>query len=147
MSAAGGVDALRPGITFSWQYVVPPKATVPNLYDDIPGCAEMPDVLATGYMVGIMECACLQMLRDYLDWPREQSLGTLVNFTHLAATPPGMAVTVKGELVAVEGRKLRFALSAWDGEDKITEGVHERHLIDAARFNDKIAAKAARMAG
>ncbi|WP_223851342.1 MULTISPECIES: thioesterase family protein [Cupriavidus] len=147
---AGGLSAasgLRPGIAFEWQYVVPPKATVPNLYDDIPGCADMPDVLATGYMVGIMECACLQMLRDYLDWPREQSLGTLVNFSHLAATPPGMAVTVKGELVAVEGRKLRFALTAWDGEDKISEGVHERHLIDAARFNDKIAAKAARMTG
>ena len=136
---------LSAGTTFSWQYTVPPKATVPKLYDDIPGCAEMPDVLATGYMVGIMECACLQMLRTYLDWPREQSLGTLVSFSHLAPTPPGMTVTVKGELVAVEGRKLRFALSAWDGEDKISEGVHERHLIDAVRFNDKVAAKLARM--
>ncbi|MGO4304521.1 thioesterase family protein [Cupriavidus sp. RAF12] len=154
MSQAGGepigaanARGLRPGLRFEWQYVVPPKATVPNLYDDIPGCADMPDVLATGYMVGIMECACLQMLREHMDWPREQSLGTLVNFTHLAATPPGMTVTVKGELVAVEGRKVRFALTAWDGEDKISEGVHERHLIDPARFNDKIAAKVGRMKG
>ncbi|SDC37972.1 fluoroacetyl-CoA thioesterase [Cupriavidus sp. YR651] len=144
---AANARGLRPGLRFEWQYVVPPKATVPNLYDDIPGCADMPDVLATGYMVGIMECACLQMLREHMDWPREQSLGTLVNFTHLAATPPGMTVTVKGELVAVEGRKVRFALTAWDGEDKISEGVHERHLIDPARFNDKIAAKVGRMKG
>lgn len=136
---------LKPGTAFSWTYTVPDKATVPSLYDDIPGCAEMPDVLATGYMVGIMECACLQMLRPYLDWPREQSLGTLVSFSHLAATPPGMTVTVKGVLIAIEGRKLRFELTAWDGEDKISEGVHERHLIDAARFNDKIATKRARM--
>ncbi|CAG9175865.1 thioesterase family protein [Cupriavidus respiraculi] len=135
---------LAAGQTFTWQYTVPPKATVPNLYDDIPGCADMPDVLATGYMVGIMECACLQMLLEHLDWPREQSLGTLVSFSHLAPTPAGMTITVKGELVAIEGRKLRFELSAWDGEDKISEGVHERHLIDAARFNDRLAAKVAR---
>lgn len=135
---------LRPGLTFNWQYTVPPKATVPRLYDDIPGCPEMPDVLATGYMVGIMECACVQMLREHLDWPREQSLGTLVSFSHLAPTPPGMTVTVKGELVEVDGRRLRFQLSAWDGEDKISEGVHERHLIDAGRFNEKVAAKVAR---
>lgn len=138
---------LRPGLEFSWQYVVPRKASVPQLYDDIPMCTEMPDVLATGYMVGIMECACLQALREHLDWPREQTLGTLVSFTHLAATPPGMTITVKGRLVEVEGRRLRFEVSAWDGEDKITEGVHERHVIDAARFNQKIAAKAARVAG
>ncbi len=138
---------LKPGLAFTWRYTVPPKATVPNLYDDVPGCPEMPNVLATGYMVGIMECACLQMLRQYLDWPREQSLGTLVSFTHLAPTPAGMTVTVKGVLTAIEGRKLRFELSAWDGEDKISEGVHERHLIDAARFNDKVAAKRERAGG
>lgn len=132
---------LKPGLAFSWTYTVPPKATVPNLYDDVPGCPEMPDVLATGYMVGIMECACLQMLREYLDWPREQSLGTLVSFSHLAPTPAGMTITVKGVLSAIEGRKLRFELTAWDGEDKISEGVHERYLIDAPRFNDKVAAK------
>ncbi len=138
---------LKPGLAFTWRYTVPRKATVPNLYDDVPGCPEMPDVLATGYMVGIMECACLQMLRQYLDWPREQSLGTLVSFTHLAPTPAGMTVTVNGVLTAIEGRKLRFELSAWDGEDKISEGVHERHLIDAARFNDKVAAKRERAGG
>ncbi|QYY31783.1 thioesterase family protein [Cupriavidus pinatubonensis] len=138
---------LRPGLTFTWEYTIPPKATVPRLYDDIAMCTEMPDVLATGYMVGIMECACLQALRDYLDWPREQTLGTLVSFSHLAATPPGMTITVKGQLVEVDGRRLRFEVSAWDGEDKITEGVHERHVIDAARFNKKVAAKAARAAG
>lgn len=146
MSAASDVPAtLRVGQAFSWQYTVPDKATVPNLYADVPGCTEMPDVLATGYLVGIMECACLQMLLEHMDWPSQQSLGTLVSFSHLAATPAGMAVTVQGVLVAIEGRKLRFELSAWDGEDKISEGVHERHVIDAARFNDKVAAKRDRM--
>jgi len=138
---------LKPGVEFEWQYTVPVRATVPNLYEDIPGCREMPDVLATGYLVGIMECACVQMLLDHLDWPREQSLGTLVSFTHMAATPAGMAVTVRGRLDEVDGRRLRFSLTAWDGEDKIAEGRHERTVIDAVRFNDKIAAKRARMEG
>ena len=125
---------LRPGLTFSWQYTVPPKATVPRLYDDIPGCPEMPDVLATGYMVGIMECACLQMLREHLDWPREQSLGTLVSFSHLAPTPPGMTVTVKGELVAVDGRRLSFEVTLTDGATVAAFGTVERVAVDRERF-------------
>lgn len=133
--------ALQAGMTFEWQYTVPAKATVPRLYDDIAGCEVMPEVLATGYMVGIMECACLQALTPYLDWPREQTLGTHVSFSHLAATPPGMTVTVKGHLEAIEGRKLVFVVEAWDAHDKISEGRHERFIIDAAKFNTKLAEK------
>ena len=46
---------LQPGLRFEWQYTVPPRATVPQLYHDTPFCLDMPDVLATGYMVGMME--------------------------------------------------------------------------------------------
>lgn len=137
---------LKPGITFEWLYVVPPRATVPNLYADVPGCVDMPDVLATGYLVGILECACVQMLLDYLDDPHEQSLGTMVHFTHLAATPPGMAVRVKGRLDRIDGRRLYFSLSAWDGEEKISEGTHERTVVDSQRFRDAVEAKRLRMA-
>lgn len=135
--------ALQAGLTFEWRYTVPAKATVPRLYDDISGCEVMPEVLATGYMVGIMECACLQAIQPYLDWPREQSLGTHVSFSHLAATPPGMTVTVKGRLEKIEGRKLTFSVEAWDAHDKISEGTHERHLILADKFNDKLTNKLA----
>ena len=78
----------------------------------------------------------------HLDWPREQSLGTHIDVSHLAATPAGLTVTVDVRLDAVEGRKLRFTLSAHDGMDKITEGRHERVVIDADRFRAKVAAKA-----
>ena len=105
---------------------------------------EMPHVLATGYMVGLMEWACIEAIRPHLDWPREQSLGTMVNFKHLAATPPGFTVTVDVRLDKVEGRKLSFTLSAHDGVDQIAEGTHERHVIDAARFVEKIAQKKSR---
>lgn len=132
---------LQPGIRFEWHYTVPPRATVPNLYHDSVPCLDMPDVLATGYMVGIMELACIEGIMPYMDWPREQSLGTLVSFSHLAATPPGMRVTVKGVVTEVDGRRIRFQLEAWDELDKISEGIHERHVILAERFNAKLAGK------
>jgi fluoroacetyl-CoA thioesterase len=137
---------LQPGIKFEWRYTIPPRATVPQLYYDTPFCRDMPDVLATGYMVGMMELACLNGMMPYLDWPREQSLGTMVNFQHFAATPPGMTLTIKGEVTEVDGRRVRFRVEAWDELDRICEGVHERTVIDCARFNAKLAQKIAQVA-
>jgi fluoroacetyl-CoA thioesterase len=137
---------LQPGIKFEWRYTIPPRATVPQLYHDTPFCLDMPDVLATGFMVGMMELACLNGMMPYMDWPREQSLGTMVSFQHFAATPPGMTLTIKGEVTAVEGRRVRFRVEAWDELDRICEGVHERTVIDPERFNAKLAQKIARVA-
>jgi len=105
---------------------------------------EMPEVLATGYLVGLVEWACIEALRPHLDWPREQSLGTHVDFAHLAATPPGLTVTVDVRLDKIEGRNLTFSISAHDGVDRISEGTHERVIIDSARFTAKVAEKAKR---
>ncbi|TFW27499.1 thioesterase family protein [Massilia horti] len=132
---------LQPGIRFEWQYTVPSRATVPQLYHDTPFCRDMPDVLATGYMVGIMELACIHGMMPYVDWPREQSLGTMVSFQHLAPTPPGMTLTIKAEVTEVEGRRVRFRIEAWDGADQICTGVHERCVIDPVRFNARVAQK------
>ena len=131
----------QPGIRFEWHYTVPERATVPQLYHDTPFCLDMPDVLATGYMVGMMELACVNGMMPYVDWPREQSLGTMVSFQHLAPTPPGMTLHVKGEVIEVEGRRVRFRVEAWDGVERICEGIHERCVIDPARFNARVARK------
>ena len=104
----------------------------------------MPDVLATGYIVGMMELACLHGLMPFVDWPREQSLGTMVNFRHLAASTPGMTLTIRGELLEVDGRRLLFRVEAWDEVEKVCEGTHERFVIDPVRFTEKMARKAAR---
>ena len=135
---------LKPGITFEWTYVVPERATVPRLFHDTAFCHDMPDVLATGYMVGMMELACANGIMQYVDWPREQSVGIHVDFSHLAATPPGMPLTIRGEVIAVEDRRVKFRVEAWDGLDKITEGVHERAIILAEKFNAKLAEKKTR---
>ena len=133
---------LKPGLTHQFKFRVPPTKTVPHLFPESESFQQMPQVLATGYMVGLMEWSCIEAIKPHLDWPREQSLGTHVSFSHLAATPPGLTVTVDVRLERVEGRKLVFSLTAHDGVDKITEGTHERFVIDAAKFNAKVAEKA-----
>ena len=135
--------ALQPGLRFEWQYRVPERATVPQLYHDTDFCLDMPDVLATGYMVGMMELACQNAILPYLDWPHEQSLGTMVSFVHLAATPPGMVLAIRGEVIGVDGRKVRFRVEADDGIDAICRGEHERTIVLTERLNQKIAAKRA----
>ena len=133
---------LKPGIRFEWQTVVPERAAVPALFGDhISFANDMPAVLATGYMVGLMELACTHGIMPYVDWPREQSLGVHVSFSHLAATPPGMTLTIRGEVIAVEGKRVRFHVEAWDGLDKISEGEHERAVILPEKFHAKLAEK------
>ena len=131
----------QPGLTFEWQYTVPARATVPQLYHDTAFCLDMPDVLATGYMVGMMELACVNGMLPYMDWPREQSLGTMVNFVHFAPTPPGMTLRIKGEVLEVAGRRVLFKVEAWDDVERICEGTHERHVIDPLRFGAKLEQK------
>lgn len=132
---------LRPGITLDFDYTVPESKTVPHLYPEWPEFRQMPQVLATGYLVGLLEGVCQLSIKPYLDWPREQSVGTHVHFSHLAATPPGLTVSVHCEVLDVSGRKVTFRVSAHDGHDLISEGTHERVIIDAARFNERLKAK------
>jgi fluoroacetyl-CoA thioesterase len=74
-------------------------------------------------------------------WPREQSLGTLVNFPHLAAAPPGLTITVDVTPDKIDGRRLYFPAVAHDGVDHITEGKHERVVIDKAKFESRLTDK------
>jgi fluoroacetyl-CoA thioesterase len=134
-------NSLKPGLTFEFKFKVPEDKTVPYLYPESSEFQVMPKVLATGFMVGLFEWACIQAINPHIDWPREQSVGIDVKFSHIAATPPGLTVTVKGKLEAMEGRKLSFSIVADDGIDKISEGTHDRFIIDAAKFNSKMAAK------
>jgi fluoroacetyl-CoA thioesterase len=134
---------LRPGLTHEFRYAVPESKTVPHLYPESETFRSMPRVFATGFMVGLVEWACIDAVAPHLD-AGEQSVGTDVRLTHSAATPPGLTVTVRVKLEAVEGRKLSFSVSAHDGVDPICEGTHERFVIDPVRFLRKVEEKAAR---
>jgi fluoroacetyl-CoA thioesterase len=88
-----------------------------------------------------MENAALNAIRDYLD-PGESAVGTAVNIRHLAATPVGHQVTATAEVTKVDGRRIEFNVSARDEVEEIGNGTHERMLVELARINKKLAAKA-----
>lgn len=134
-------DSLQAGMTFEFRYTVPQERTVPHLYPDIEEAAKMPHVFATGYMVGLMEFACIKFINHYIDWPRQQTVGIHINVSHTAATPPGMTVTVKGRLEQVDGKKLSFSLEAFDNRDQISSGTHDRFIINAEKFNAAVSEK------
>jgi fluoroacetyl-CoA thioesterase len=132
---------LVPGLTHRFSYRVPENKTVPFLYPEASDFQAMPKVLATGFMVGLMEWACIQLLQPHLD-PGEGSLGIHIDVSHAAATPPGLTVTVDATCTAVAGKRLSFAVKAHDGVDPIGEGRHERAVVDWGRFNARVADKA-----
>jgi len=134
-------DTLKPGIRYEHKFVVPASKTVPALYPESEEFLAMPEVFATGFLVGLLEWACIMAIKPHLDWPREQTVGTHINVSHDAATPPGLEVTATVELIAVEGRKLTFNVEAHDGVDRISRGQHERFIIDKARFEARAGQK------
>jgi fluoroacetyl-CoA thioesterase len=133
---------LKSGLTHRFTYQVPAQKTVPHLYQEAPEFQAMPAVFATGFMVGLMEWTCIQLLAPHLD-AGEGSLGTHIDVSHLAATPAGLNVTVDAECTAVRGRRASFRVRAHDGVDMIGEGRHERAIVVWDRFNAKVAEKAA----
>lgn len=97
-------------------------------------------VYATPLMITMMERTCRLSVQPYLDKGFE-SVGTLVNVTHVSATPEGMKVWCNSELVEMDGRRLVFKVQAFDGKGLIGEGTHERFIIDVARFQKKTDSK------
>lgn len=133
--------SLQPGLRYQHTFTVPPSKTVPALYPEAEEFVAMPGVFATGFLVGFLEWACIRAVNPHLDWPREQTVGTHIDISHEAATPPGLTVTASVALIAVEGRKLVFAVEAHDGLDVISRGRHERFVIDRAKFDARVGAK------
>jgi fluoroacetyl-CoA thioesterase len=137
--------SLKPGLKHRFAYRVPVEKTVPHLYSEAPQLREMPEVFATGFMVGLMEWTCVQLLEPHLD-EGEGSLGVHIDVVHKAATPPGLTVTVDAECVKVRGPRARFKVMAHDGVEEIGSGTHERFIVGWDRFNRGVAAKRAKAA-
>jgi fluoroacetyl-CoA thioesterase len=127
-------ESLQPGICYQHRFVIPPSKTVPALYPEADEFLVMPEVFATGFMVGLLEWACIKAINPHLDGPQEQSVGTHIDVSHEAATPVGFEVTATVELIEVEGRRLVFNVEAHDGVDRIARGRHERFVINKEKF-------------
>jgi len=134
-------ETLKPGIHYAFKYQVPESKTVPALYPEAPEFQVMPKVLATGFLVGLVEWTCIQAINPHIDWPAEQTVGTHIQVDHTAATPPGLEVTVFVKLIEVDRRRLVFEVSASDGVDVISKGIHERFVVDAKKFENKLVEK------
>ena len=96
------------------------------------------DVFATPMLVALMECAACDAVKDALP-EGSTSVGTEIDVKHTAASPVGASVRAEAVLTAVDGRKLSFDITAYEGEKVIGTAKHERFIVDAARFMAKLA--------
>ncbi len=129
---------LTPGLKGVADLVVSDEHTAPHV-----GSGKVP-VLATPVLVNLLEAAAL----DAVEWllpAGHQSLGTELSVRHFAATPIGMRVRAEAELVAIQGRVLRFSVWAVDDVERIGEGAHERVVVNVARFDQRMEDKARRV--
>jgi fluoroacetyl-CoA thioesterase len=96
--------------------------------------------LATPAMITLMENASVNAIRECLQ-VGQTSVGIEVNVKHLAATPVGMRVRARAEVLSVDKRRITFRVEAWDDKERIGEGTHVRAIVDEARFRERIAQK------
>jgi fluoroacetyl-CoA thioesterase len=127
--------AIAPGLVGEVSFIVGETHTAKHL-----GSGGV-KVLATPVMIALMEDAKRSSVDSKLD-QGQLSVGVNLNIAHLAATPVGMRVTARSELVAVDGRKLTFKVEAHDEREKIGEGTHVRAMINLERFMTRLDAKA-----
>ena len=125
---------LRAGMCGSVSLVVAEAHTAPHV-----GSGKV-HVLATPVMVNLMEAAALDAAERYLPGGH-QSLGTRLEVRHIAATPVGMRVTARAELVRIDGRYLTFQVAAHDERELIGDGTHTRVVVNVDRFDQRAQAK------
>ena len=119
------------GLKYESTVVVSPSNTAATL-----GSGDM-DVFATPTMVALMENAAMLAVAAHLP-EGSATVGTQMNTSHIKASPLGATITASAELTEVEGRKLTFAVKAWDEKGTIGEGVHTRFVVDRERFLSKL---------
>ena len=137
------LEDLKPGLAGTRAIRISDGLTVPALAPATFGFSDMPPVFATAYLVAFVEWTCIEVLRPYVD-ARLRTVGVHVDLSHTAATPVGMDVSAEVELVERADRKLRFKVVVRDATEVISEGYHERYIIDVERFMARVSKKAER---
>ncbi len=98
------------------------------------------EVLSTPMMIALVENAAMNCIAPFLD-EDESSVGTSVNVSHIAATPAGVMIYGIAEVIAVDGKKVKFKVETFDSKEKISEGTHTRFVIQKERFMQKVNSK------
>ena len=125
------------GLKSAAEYIVDKKDTAKN-FDS--GAL---DILATPMLICNAERTCKNLVDPLLE-TEQGTVGTLVNIRHLAPTPVGMKYRCECEIIAVEGRLIRFHVLLSDEVETIGEGIHERFIINNERFTSKAYRKSER---
>jgi len=128
------MDALKPGLRGRAELLVGEEHTAPRV-----GSGRV-HVLATPVMINLIEAAALDAVERLLPAGR-QSLGTVLNVRHIAATPVGMRVTATAAVTGIEGRTIRFRVEARDERELIGDGTHERVVVNVAKFDERVQRK------
>ncbi|MBM9579643.1 thioesterase family protein [Leptospira sp. 201903070] len=132
---------LSVGERFGFEYVVPLEKTVPYIFPDLKeDSLYLPEVFATGFLVGLIEAACIRHLEKTVG-PQEGSLGIHIDISHEAPTPPGMKVTVEVEISKVQGPKVEWSVLVRDEVDIIAKGRHERFILKWSKFRSRLERK------
>jgi predicted thioesterase len=128
---------LAPGLTGRAEIIVGEEHTAPRV-----GSGRV-HVLATPVMINLFEAAALDAVDRHLP-PGYQSLGTVLNVRHIAATPVGMKVFSVARITKIEGRTVFLQVEAHDEKELIGDGTHERVVVNVEKFSQRVAKKSAR---
>ena len=128
------MDSIRPGAAGSAQLVVGEEHTAPRV-----GSGKV-HVLATPVMINLVEAAALAAIEHLLP-PGHQSLGTRLDVRHIAATPVGMKIFASATVESVSGRTVTFRVEARDEKELIGDGLHERVVVNVAKFDQRVQRK------
>lgn len=124
------MNDLKVGMTNEYELVVQKEHLASSKGSGIAEVFSTPDLLM------IMEAACFKLVEDYLD-EGQSTVGISANFSHMAATPLGMKVTSRCELVEIDRKRLVFRVEVFDEVEKVGEGEHQRFIIDQKKFEEK----------
>ena len=128
---------LRPGQSGHAELLVGEEHTAPRVGSGLV------HVLATPVMINLFEAAALDAVDKHLP-AGYQSLGTVLNVRHIAATPVGMRVAVEARIVRIENRTVFLEVKAQDERELIGDGTHERVVVNVEKFSLRVAKKSAR---
>lgn len=131
------IEDIRAGLTGAVDITVAEEHTAPHV-----GSGQV-RVLATPVLVNLLEAAALKAVEHFVP-TGHQTVGTLLNVKHVAATPVGMKVKAQAEVTRVEGRMLTFRVWAEDEVEPIGEGEHQRVIINLDKFDQRMGAKIVR---
>jgi fluoroacetyl-CoA thioesterase len=118
-------DRLVPGLKAELVVMVDEKLVVKHMGGE--------GVLSTPAMIGLMERAGIEAVQAHLP-DGHTTVGFEVNVKHFGATPKGKKVTVRAELLEIDGRKLRFKVEAHDEDKKVGDGTHRRAIVAIQRL-------------